>query len=117
MATFTESATLLSQEIINLYSNLWERLVKEGAPLRVIIDGVVVSTTEDFFDKALLEFISFEPNSQHNIMGKFLGKWQCAYVSFLCERIEALLEKGLIEVVEEKIDDNGCHWGRTIKLK
>ena len=117
MATFADSATKLGDDIINLYSGLWDQLVKENAPLRIVIDGVVISTTEDFFDNALLQFVSTDPKCQSTIMGNFLGKWQCACVSFLCERIEFLLKKGLIEIVEDKVDDDGCYWARTIKLK
>ena len=117
MATFADSGIRLNGDTINLYSELWNRLVKENTPLRIVIDGVVISTTEDFFDNALLQFISTAPKSQSTIMGEFLGKWQCAYVSFLCERIEALLKQELIEIVEDKVNDDGCYWARTIKLK
>lgn len=117
MASFAESAIELPRGVIQLYSKLWVQMVKEDQPLRVVIDGKVVSTSEDFFDNALLEFITDEPQTQNHIMGSFLGKWQCGYVSFLCERIEFFLEQGLVEVVENNIDEAGCFWQRTIRKR
>ena len=37
-------------------------------------------------------------------------------VAFISERIEYLIEIGKIKICEEKTDDNGCYWPRTLSL-
>ena len=115
MATFAETAKELSKEEINLYSETWQKLVKENAPLRVLIDNKIISTNEDFFDKPILSYISDEPKPQITIIGDFLADWYCADYSFVSERIEYLLEQGYIEVVEDKLNDEGSYVVRTIR--
>lgn len=105
----------LPKDLIKSYSNLWQHLVKENAQLRIMIDNYIVSVPEDFFDNSLLEFVKSEPLPQRTVLGNFLGKWQSCSVDFLSKRIEVLISKGVIEVAEEKINDEGCYWDRTIK--
>lgn len=117
MASFAETAKELSKEEVNLYSEIWQKLVKENAPLRVLIDNKIISTTEDFFDKAILSYVSYEPKPQITIIGNFLADWYCVDYCFISERIEYLLEQGLIEIVEDKVNNEGSYVVRTIKLK
>lgn len=98
------------------YSTRWKELVKENAPLRILIDDVVVSVEEDFFDNAILGFVGVEPKHQNSVMGKMLGKWQCGDIFFISKRIERLIENGKIKVCEDRVANNGCYWGRTIAL-
>jgi len=115
MASFAEKAAKLSKEQIDLYADLWEKLVEENAALRVLIDNRVINTSEDFFDNAILSFISKEPKSQVSVISDFLGKWYCADFSFVSERIEYFIKIGKIEIVENKTDNKGSFIIRTIK--
>lgn len=117
MASFTEKAVELSKSEINLYSELWQKLVKENAPLRVLIDDRVISTTEDFYDSVILSCITKEPKPQITIIGDFLERWYCADYCFISERIEHLLKQGQIEIVDDKVNDEGSYVVRTLKLK
>lgn len=117
MATFSEKAIELSEFEINLYSKLWQKLVKENAPLRVLIDDKVISTTEDFYDNVILGYITDEPRPQITVISDFLGDWYCADYCFVSERIAYLLGQGRIEIVDDKVNDEGSYVVRTIKLK
>ena len=77
----------------------------------------VISISEDFFDNAILSFISEEPKSQISVISDFLGKWYCTDFRFVSERIEYLIKIGKIEIVENKTDNKGSYIIRTIKKK
>lgn len=115
MASFAEKNEKLSKEQIDLYADLWEKLVEENAALRILIDNRVISTSEDFFDNAILRFISEEPKSQVSVISDFLGKWYCSDFGFVSERIEYFIKIGKIEIVENKTDNKGSFIIRTIK--
>ena len=117
MAEFTEKSQVLNKNEILAYSQTWEYIVKENAPLRILVDDSIVGVEESFFDNAILSFVSTEPKSQSFVMGKMLGKWQGGCdAAFISERIEHLIESSKIKVCEEKVDDNDCYWPRTISL-
>ncbi len=116
VSEFISTARVVCEKERAAYSKRWEELVKENAPLRILIDDVIVGVNEDFFDSSILSFVDVEPKSQNSIMGKMLGKWQCGDVFFISKRIEHLIESNKIEVCENRIGENGCYWGRTIAL-
>ena len=82
--------------------------------LRVLINNKIVSTTEDFFDKAILSFIDENPKSQSEITGKVLGQWNIANVDFISERIDCFIREGTVRIYENKVRDDGCFWSRTL---
>lgn len=117
MSEFVKNPRVLNKNEILAYSQTWEYIIKENAPFRILIDDSIVGVKEDFFDNAILSFVSREPKSQSFVMGKTLGKWQGGCdVAFISERIEHLIEIGKIKVCEEKTDDNDCYWPRTLSL-
>ena len=116
MASFAKNSKELSILEINLYSELWQKLVKEDAPLRVLVDDKVVSTSEDFFDKTILSYVGNETKYQAEIICDFLKDWYCVDYCFVAERLSLFIKQGTIEVVEEKLNHNGAYI-RTLKLK
>lgn len=100
------------------YSETWQRMVKENAELRILIDDTIVGVEEDFFDRTILGFVSHEPQTQYSIMGKMLGKWQGGCdAAFISKRIEHLIDSDIIKVCTEDVDEEDCYWQRTIALK
>lgn len=114
MASFAKNVRELTKQELELYSNLWQELVEKNAPLRVLIDNKIISTTDDFFDNVILSCIAETPQSQATIINRFLGKWYCADFCFVSQRIEYLIEKGKIKIVEDKVNDDGNYIVRTI---
>ena len=102
MASFAEKAAKLSKEQIDLYADLWEKLVEENAALRVLIDNRVINTSEDFFDNAILSFISKEPKSQVSVISDFLGKWYCADFSLFQSVLNTLLKSAKLKLSKIK---------------
>lgn len=98
----------------DFFAQEWQLLVARDKPLRILIEDSVVSADRDFFDSEIIRFIPESPQPQDAVMGKFLGSWQCGSVAFLSERIERMIENGLVKVAEEHVDDEGCYWKRMI---
>ena len=87
---------------------------KINKQLRILVNGSVASIEKDFFDSAILSFVSETPIMQSEVMGKFLGTWHCCSVAFVSERIEQMLTKGQIKVCQDIVDEHGCYWSRKI---
>lgn len=98
----------------DFFAKEWQLLVARYKPLRILIEDSVVSADRDFFDSEIIRFIPESPQPQDTVMGKILGSWQCGSVAFLSERIERMIENGLVKVAEEHVDDEGCYWKRMI---
>ena len=124
VADFVYDTRVLDEGAKSVYSRSWEILVKENAPLRILIEDVIVGVNEDFFDNSILSFVDKEPKTQYSVMGKFLGKWQCLDAYFISKRIEHLIEANKIKVCENAIVEidsifiqcDDCYWGRAIAL-
>ncbi|MDD6526616.1 MAG: DUF3658 domain-containing protein [Oscillospiraceae bacterium] len=114
LCEFSSKARLVCPKERQLYSDLWKRIVQENMPLRVLINNKIVSTTEDFFDKAILSFIDGTPKTQSEITGEVLGKWNILNVNFIAERIDSFIHEGTVRIYENKIRDDGCFWSRTL---
>lgn len=114
---FSEKLHILSDDEILAYSDSFERLVKENARFRILLDDTVISTDEAFFDNIIIGYLKVEPQTQQSIMGKMLGKWQGGCdVAFISKRIEHLMQSNIIKICEEKVDENDCYWPRTLSL-
>ena len=117
MAEFAKESRTLNKNEISAYSQTWGYIVKENAPLRILVDDSIIGVKESFFDDIILGFVSDEPKSQASVMGEILGKWQGGCdAAFISERIEHLIGNNKIKVVEEKVDENDCYWPRTLAL-
>ncbi|MGN1442738.1 MAG: DUF1835 domain-containing protein [Acutalibacteraceae bacterium] len=114
LCEFSSKGHLLCSEEKALYAALWKTAVSENMPLRVLINNKIVSTTEDYFDKAILSFIDGKPRPQSEIMGKILGKWNILNVNFIADRIDSFIHEGTVRIYENKIRDDGCFWSRTL---
>lgn len=49
-AGFLENERKLTTEEIRMYAEMWGELVLENAPLRAVVNGTVLSVSEDFYD-------------------------------------------------------------------
>lgn len=88
------------------YVQTWEQLYNENAELRVIIDGVLTSVPIDYLDDKIL---SYAPKDVDFKLGNLIGIsfGNCShYLSggFVESRIEAMIDKGIIEVIKKSDD-------------
>lgn len=116
MVDHIKEAHIVSEKEKLAYSNRWEELVEENAPLRILVDDMIVGVNEDFFDNAILGFVGHIPEKQVHIMGKMLRKWRGCDVAFISERIDHLIATKQIIVCKEEVDEFGCYWQRSIAL-
>lgn len=117
VASFASAAHILDLQERAAYAREWSLLVRDNAPLRILIDDSIVGVEESFFDNIILGFIAGEPQKQVTVMGKMLGKWQGGCdVAFISMRIEHLVSTGKVKVCEENVDEHDCYWQRTISL-
>ena len=116
VAEFVDDTRVVLDDEKSAYSRRWEQIVEENAPLRILIDDVIVGVNEDYFDGIILSYVNNEPIPQKTVMGKMLGKWRGCDVAFISQRIEYLIAENIIKVCEDIVDDNDCYWSRTISL-
>ena len=80
----------------------WQELQAENAPLRTILNGQLVSTSEKLYDEFILREIEAEGEEFHEakIIGRVLGKYQLGIGdSWLALRIEEMIRAGKFEAV------------------
>lgn len=78
----------------------WRRLRFENAPLRAVVNGVVISVPANFYDFLIRKYLGNEPIREAVLIGRILGEnplgigdWWYAL------RIDRLIKTGKIEVV------------------
>ena len=92
----------VSQVFIQGYASQWETLQRENAPLRVVLNGQLVSVSENIYDAFILREIAEagEEFQEAMIIGKVLGKYRLGISdAWLALRIEEMIGAGAFEVV------------------
>ena len=102
-------AKLLSQKEVSLFASRWKELVLENAPLRLVINGSLVSVPEDFYDSFLLEQLSGKPKTKANLIGSILGKADFDLSEkWIRRRIGALTETKEIQEIPNAQNPDQC---------
>lgn len=117
LARFVDDARPIIRAELLAYAETWGYIVKENAPLRILINDSIVGVKKSFYDDIILSYVNSEPKTQANIIGEMLGIWRGGCdAAFVSERIEHLIDIGKIKVYEDKADAHGCYWSRTLSL-
>ncbi len=95
--------TPLPAPALNALAQEWALLAAQNAPLRAVVNGRLVSVPEDFYDCFVLEVLRAQPQKFRE--AEAIGRLLCTLrpgVSdgFAARRIEALVQKGLLEEIE-----------------
>ncbi len=97
-----ESARLLSKEEIRANAMEWEKLKKENAPLRAVINGKLVSVPEEFYDPWILRCIpADEPVREAEVFRQFYENIGSVASGWLVHRIDEMIRMGRVAVTEE----------------
>ena len=86
----------------------WKTLQDENAPLRVVLNGRLVSTPENLYDDIIHREIDTELEAFHEamIIGRILGKYQLGISdAWVAIRIDNMIQAGTLEVVSEVAED------------
>ena len=98
-SSFITYQTPLTPLLVSYYSNIWRDLQAENSPLRVVLNGKLVSVSIGIYD----DFINRELDLQENefneakLIGGILGKYQLGIGDVLiAHRIEEKISQGLL---------------------
>jgi hypothetical protein len=86
----------------------WRELQEENAPLRAVLNGQLVSVSEDIYDAIILREIAEEGEifQEARLIGRVLGKYQLGIGdAWVALRIEEIIHAGKLEVMSVVIED------------
>ncbi|EOS60574.1 hypothetical protein C815_01246 [Firmicutes bacterium M10-2] len=86
---------------VNYYSTIWESLKNENSPLRAVVNGQIMSVSEDIYDFMILN--RFEVSKyESRAIGEIIGIYQQKLSDYLlADRIQKLIEKDALTVLED----------------
>lgn len=92
-----------------VYSCMWDLLVKENAPLRVFKDGHLIGVSEDYFDDLILDIVGKKEILTPKIVGEVLSKHKISD-TYIFNRIYSLVDCGLLEIVDISENCKGLNY-------
>ncbi len=98
----------------------WKQLQKENAPLRVMLNGRLVSAPADIYDSFIEQELVAKTGEfkEAPLIGDVLGKYQLGISDvWVHQRIETMIRAGLLEVVEEAPEDHPVYSRMLRKCK
>ena len=106
----------MDQEEIQFHASQWDAMIEANAPLRVVVDGCVLSATEDFYDEMIWQEIekTEEEFSQPKLIAKLLDLRIGIRDSWISYRLDRFVETGALKIVAM---DHECPWIRVLKRK
>lgn len=91
----------LSKEEVRMYAILWSDLVEDNSPLRAVVNGKVLSVSEDFYDFLIWKWLKNDPVMEGRLIGNILGHTQIGVGDWwYAKRIEYYIKQGRIRIVE-----------------
>ncbi|SHL27541.1 DUF3658 domain-containing protein [Bradyrhizobium lablabi] len=106
---FWELAEPLQETARKRYQNLWQQLLAENAPLRVIKGDVLVSAPISFFDSRLMSQVTNKWQNVWKVVGQTLVSGPDDLIeygdTFVMGRLRALVKSGQLEVQGELRDE------------
>jgi len=108
--------TLMAPEEIQVCASQWEALREANAPLRVVVNGCVLSATEDFYDELIWQEIEKMDAEfhQHKLVVKLLEAKAGIHDAWVTCRLDQFLEKDKLELVAV---DHECPYIRILRRK
>ena len=96
----------LSMTMRRYYAGLWDDLVRENAPLRAIVNGVVMGVPVEFYDFALLANLPEGEFHVARLIGNTLIHMPGVSDRWLFLRIQSMLHSGELTEVKPATDDH-----------
>ena len=87
-----------------MYAEMWGELVLENASLRAVVNGTVLSVSEDFYDFIIWNRLTDKPVKECRPIGDILGQVPIGIGDWwYAARIEHFIRQGRIKVVESEM--------------
>ena len=104
----------LSQIEKRIASDYWHELMVESAPLRVVINGKLISAPESFYDFIITKNLPDNDFIMARLIGKLLGEYSLGISdSWYALRIDKMIEENKLIVVENK--DPSHPYGKVLR--
>lgn len=79
----------------------WDRLKRENAPLRAVVNGSVISVPDNFYDFLIWKYLGEDPVREAELIGKILGENRLGMGDWwYAARIDKYIKTHQIEIVE-----------------
>lgn len=103
--TFLDRERTLTKAEINKLSQQWEKLTEENSPLRVLENGVIISTDESYYDNLIRREFPKGTCKVANIIGNALAKQKILTGDvFIAKRIRHFINTGELTVTDSAND-------------
>lgn len=103
--TFLDRERILTKAEINKLSQQWEKLKEENSPLRVLENGVIISTDESYYDSLIRREFPKDTCKVANIIGNALAKQKILTGDvFIAKRIQHFINTGELVVIDSTND-------------
>lgn len=102
---FVKKGRKLPYNIIIHMAEHWRALRKENASLRAVINGMLVSVSENIYDKYILGEIALQPSEfcEASVIGSVISKYQFGIGDdFIAHRIEKFIGDGTLDFTGNK---------------
>ena len=102
---FANKSKKMPYNIIIHMAEHWRALRKENASLRAVINGKLVSVSENIYDKYILYEIDLQPPEfyEASVIGSVISKYQFGIGDdFIARRIEKFIGDGTLEFTGNK---------------
>ena len=73
-AGFLRNERKLTSNEIRMHAEMWGELVLENAPLRAVVNGTVLSVSDDFYDFIIWNRLTDNPVKECRLIGDILGQ-------------------------------------------
>jgi hypothetical protein len=98
-----------------LYTYLWALLSQENAPLRVVLNGSVISVPADFYDFSLRANFPDQEVRVAQVIGRTLNQTPGANDRWLYLRLQAMIQAG--EIIEVSAPTNDSPYSGILQRK
>lgn len=105
----------LTQSFKECHIRQWNKAQEENSDMRIVLNGQIVSVSEDFYDSIIISQIGKMDKTFKEItaIANSLGEiWTS--INFVAWRIDKMIESGLFEIVEEAKSDEE-YYRRTLR--
>lgn len=97
-----------------LQSSLWNDLKAENAPLRALVNGKLISVSEDFYDHIIIKNIPDGEFVMAHLIGTVLGKYSLGISDgWYALRIKKMISENKLEIVADK--DSSHPYGKILR--
>jgi len=104
----------LTQIEKRVVSDYWHDLMVENAPLRAIVNGRLISVSEDFYDFIIMKNLPDNDFIMARFIGKLLGEYSLGVSdSWYALRIDKMVEENKLIVVENR--DHSHPYGKILR--